>query len=314
MSKDRFDCEIRYTEYAGHASVITCECVEEKVDVVVAVGGDGTINEVARSLTHTDTALGIIPCGSGNGLARHIGIPLDMRKALSVVNNCQIANLDYGIINGHSFFCTCGMGFDAFISQKFAEARKRGLKTYLEKILREGLKYHPETYEISDETGTKKYDAFLIACANASQYGNNAYIAPYATMTDGLLDITIMEPFTVFDIPQICIDLMNHTLDKNPKIKTFRAKAIHISRKRPGVIHFDGDPIESNTDIDVHVEEQGIRIIINPETSDYTAEPNAILSVFSDILNRINNMREDVEHQGRRLRILQRFWFRKLIR
>ncbi len=161
LDKDIFDCQIRLTEYAGHAAEIARECVAENIDVVVAVGGDGTVNEVARSLAHSDTALGIIPCGSGNGLARHLCIPMDIRKAIGIINRCKIEPLDYGIINDMPFFCTCGMGFDAFISLKFAEAGKRGPITYVENVLKEGLKYKPETYEVEDETGAKKYKAFL---------------------------------------------------------------------------------------------------------------------------------------------------------
>ena len=222
IDTERFDYEIRLTEYAGHAAVIAAEARDNHIDIVVAVGGDGTVNEVARSLVHSDTALGIIPCGSGNGLARHLMLPLNVKKAIAVINKCEIHKLDYGVINGHDFFCTCGMGFDAFVSQKFAESGKRGPITYLENILREGLKYKPETYVVEDETGTKRYKAFLISCANASQYGNNAYIAPQASMSDGLLDVVIMEPFDVIDATQVSIDMMNKTLDKNSKIKTFR--------------------------------------------------------------------------------------------
>ena len=210
-----YDYDIVFTEYAGHAADIAKDCASRGIDIVVAVGGDGTINEVARSIVHTNTALGIIPCGSGNGLARHLCIPLDPRKAISLINRACIESLDYGVINDLPFFCTCGMGFDAFISLKFAGAGKRGPLTYIENVLKEGLKYKPETYEgeMEDEKEPKKYNAFLIACANASQYGNNAYIAPKATMTDGLMDVIIMEPFTAFDAPQISTDIINKTLD-----------------------------------------------------------------------------------------------------
>ena len=120
LDKERFDTEIVFTEYAGHAAEIAEARAEAKTDIVVAVGGDGTVNEVARSLVHTESALGIIPCGSGNGLARHLCIPLNPRKAISIINQCQIESFDYGVINDIPFFCTCGMGFDAFISLKFA--------------------------------------------------------------------------------------------------------------------------------------------------------------------------------------------------
>ena len=154
LDKELFEYEIRMTERAGHASEIATEAKNNHVDVVVAVGGDGTVNEVARSLVHSDTALGILPCGSGNGLARHLLLPMNLKKCIEVINQCEIRDLDYGVINDHPFFCTCGMGFDAFVSMKFAESGKRGPITYAENILREGLKYKPETYTLEDETGT----------------------------------------------------------------------------------------------------------------------------------------------------------------
>ena len=312
IDKERFIHEVVFTEYAGHAAIIAKQCATEGVDVVVAVGGDGTINEVARSIVHTRTALGIIPSGSGNGLARHLCIPLDVRKAMGVINNCRIEDLDYGVINDLPFFCTCGMGFDAFISLKFAGAGRRGPITYVENVLKEGLKYKPETYEVEDDTGTKKYEAFLIACANASQYGNNAYIAPKATMTDGLMDVIIMEPFTAFDAPQISIDMFNKTLDKNSKIKTFKAKRIHIHRTTPGAIHYDGDPIMTGTDIDVHIEKHGIKIITNPDVIEDDKQPSPMLNAFSDFFNNINNVREDIEKQGRKIQAINKVLLRKL--
>ena len=312
IDANKFDYEVRFTEYAGHAAVIARECVEKGVDVVVAVGGDGTVNEVARSLVHSQTALGIIPCGSGNGLARHLCIPIDIRKAIRLINQCRIESFDYGVINELPFFCTCGMGFDAFISLKFAEAGKRGPITYVENVLKEGLKYKPETYEVEDETGAKRYNAFLIACANASQYGNNAYIAPQATMKDGLMDVIIMEPFTAFDAPQISIDMFNKTLNKNSKIKAFKAKRIHIHRSEPGAIHYDGDPIMTGCDIDVHIEEKGIKIIANSEVTEDNRQPNSLLNAFSEFFNNINMVREDIEKQGRKIQAINKMLLRKL--
>ncbi len=312
LDANLFSYQIKFTEYAGHAAEIALQCVNEGTDIVVAVGGDGTVNEVARSLVHSDTALGIVPCGSGNGLARHLCLPMDIRKAIEIINHCKIESLDYGVINGMPFFCTCGMGFDAFISLKFASSKKRGPITYVENVLKEGLKYKPEIYEVEDETGTKKYKAFLIACANASQYGNNAYIAPKATMTDGLMDVIVMEPFDVFDAPQISIDIFSKTLDKNSKIKTFRAKRIHIHRNAPGAIHYDGDPIMTGTDIDVHIEERGIKIITNPEITEVNPQPNFFLNAFSDFYNNINNVRKDIEKQGRRIQAISKVFQKKL--
>ena len=312
IDHELFDDQIMLTEYAGHAAEIAKDCATKGIDIVVAIGGDGTVNEVARSLVHTQTALGIIPCGSGNGLARHLCIPLDIKKAIQIINSCKIEAFDYGVINDLPFFCTCGMGFDAFISLKFAEAGKRGPITYVENVLKEGLKYKPETYEVEDETGAKKYKAFLIACANASQYGNNAYIAPGATMKDGEMDVIVMEPFDALDAPQIAADLFMKTLTNNSKIKTFRTKSLHIHRKEPGAIHYDGDPIMTGEDIDVHIEHHGINILTNPEMTEDSGQPNFLLNAFSDLFNNINNVREDIGKTGHRIQVINKVLLRKL--
>ena len=312
LDKDVFDARIVCTEYAGHASELAHQFADEGIDIVVAVGGDGTVNEVARSLVHTSTALGIIPCGSGNGLARHLCLPLDMKKAICIINQCKIEAFDYGIINDLPFFCTCGMGFDAFISLKFAEAGKRGPITYVENVLKEGLTYKPETYEVVDDTGTQRHKAFLIACANASQYGNNAYIAPGASMKDGQMDVIIMEPFDVLDAPQIAADLFMKTLTNNSKIKTFRTNKLHIHRKEPGAIHYDGDPIMTGKDIDVSIEHLGLRIVTNPEATEDSAQPNPVLNAFSDLFNNINNVREDIEKRGHRIQVINKLMLRRL--
>ena len=312
LDKEQFDYKLRLTEYAGHAAEIAKESAAEGIDVVVAIGGDGTVNEVARSLVHTETALGIIPCGSGNGLARHLCLPLDIKSAIQIINACRIDDFDYGVINGLPFFCTCGMGFDAFISLKFAEAGKRGPITYVENVLKEGLNYRPETYEVEDEMGAKRYKAFLIACANASQYGNNAYIAPGATMKDGMMDVIIMEPFDTLEAPQIAADLFMKTLTNNSKIKTFRTKSLRIHRETEGAIHYDGDPIMTSEDIDVHIEHQGINIVTNPEMTEDLSQPNFLLNAFSDFFNNINNVREDIGKTGHRIQVINKVLLRKL--
>lgn len=312
IDKEKFDYEIVVTQYAGHASEIASRAKDEGKDIVVAVGGDGTVNEVARAIVHSGTALGIIPCGSGNGLARHLLLPMNVKKAIEVLNECEIRALDYGIINGYPFFCTCGMGFDAFVSQMFAEAGKRGPITYVENVLREGLKYQPETYILQDENGTIKYKAFLISCANASQYGNNAYIAPQASMSDGLMDVIIMEPFDVFEAPQISIDMFNKTLDKSSKIKTFKCRKLHIHRSKPGAIHYDGDPAMTGEDIDVELVPNGINIVVNPFADRSVRRPNALQSAAAELFNEINVIREDISKQGRHIQVLSKVLQRKL--
>lgn len=270
LDHSRFDSRIVITEYAGHAAELAAEAANRSVDIVVAVGGDGTVNEVARSLVHTQTALAILPCGSGNGLARHLQIPMDITKAIHIINKECIHTLDYGRINGLPFFCTCGMGFDAFLSQKFAEAGKRGFTTYIEKALTDGLRYQPETYTITSvdeggQTSLISQKAFLITCANATQFGNNAMIAPHASMKDGLLDVVVIEPFTPIEAPTVAVQLFNGTLDRNSHVKTFHASQLTINRNSEGPVHCDGDPFTTGQHIEVELVPASFKVVVNPE-------------------------------------------------
>ena len=293
LDQSIYDYSIVKTEYAGHATQIAANAVQEKVDVVVAIGGDGTINEIARSLVHTNTALGIIPCGSGNGLARHLRIPMEPKAAIEVLNRGHELCIDYGKINNIPFFCTCGVGFDAFISLKFADSGKRGLLTYLENTLHESLTYQPETYEIENEEGTMKYKAWLIACGNASQYGNDAYIAPQASLTDGLMDVTIMEPFTVLDVPSLSFQLFNKTIDQNSRVKTMRAKKIKIHRVNDGVMHFDGDPLMAGKELEVEIVPAGLRVIASEKKKEKPENPN-LLQVISNYFSGLHLKGEEM--------------------
>ncbi len=281
--EDKFAVEIKYTKYSGHAAEIAGMAVSAGVDIVVAVGGDGTVNETARALIHTNVALGIVPCGSGNGLARHLYLPMHPDGALQVISECNIHTLDYGLINGNPFFCTAGVGFDAFLSDKFNKSGKRGLMSYIDNALREGLSYEPETYELEilgPESEVHTYKAFLITCANASQYGNDFYIAPHASMSDGLLDVTIMEPFAVFESPQIAFQLVHKTITQNSHIKTFRCKELIIRRTKPGVIHIDGDPRDSEPEVHVTLVPKDIRMVVNVNKQPWQPP---LLKMFTDL-------------------------------
>lgn len=258
---EQYEVEILTTRYAGHAETLAREAADNGYYAVVAVGGDGTVNEVGRGILHTSTALGIIPCGSGNGLARHLHIPLDLPKALQALNTGLVKTIDYGLIGEHPFFCTCGVGFDALVSFRFSTDKKRGMLTYLEKALSEFLKYQPETYDLETENGTVQHKAFLITCCNASQYGNNAFISPNASLHDGLLDITILEPFTAVEIPSLVFQLFNKLILQNSHIRSFQCKELTIHRKHEGVAHFDGDPVMLGADIHVHIVQNGLTVI-----------------------------------------------------
>ena len=293
IDRSIYDYSIVKTEYAGHASQIAAAAVQDKVDIVVAIGGDGTINEIARSLVHTETALGIIPCGSGNGLARHLRIPMEPKAAIDILNQDNRLCIDYGKINNIPFFCTCGVGFDAFVSLKFADSGKRGLLTYLENTLHESLTYQPETYEIENEEGTVRYKAWMIACGNASQYGNNAYIAPQASLTDGLMDVTIMEPFTVLDVPSLSFQLFNKTIDQNSRVKTMRAKKIKIHRQKDGVMHFDGDPLMAGKELEVEIIPSGLYVMASPKKKAKEESEN-LLQVISNYFSGLHLKGEEM--------------------
>lgn len=226
LGKEDYEIKILFTEYAGHATTLAKWGTENKFDIVLAVGGDGTCNEIAKALIHTNTALGIIPTGSGNGLARHLGIPIGVSSALHALKLSKPVMIDYCKANDIPFFCTCGLGFDAEISKKFADSKIRGGATYLAKAVEEYFKYKGESYVIKSEGEEINEEAFIIACGNAAQYGNNAYIAPYASICDGKIDITIIKPFTIFEALPLTLLLFTKGLNFNPNIKQDRKSVV----------------------------------------------------------------------------------------
>jgi len=315
------DYKILQTKRPGHATELARKAAQQGMDVVCAIGGDGTVNEVACGLVHSQTALAIIPSGSGNGLARHLRIPTDPLSAIKIINHGQVHTMDYGLMNNRPFFCTCGVGFDAFISQRFAESGKRGPASYLENILKSSLNYHPETYEVEMVNKLDGKDvhetckAFLISCANASQYGNNAYIAPSASVRDGIMDVTILEPFTAIEAPQIAIQLFNGTLSQNSRIKTFQCQKLTIHRSSAGVAHFDGDPIQTGKTIQVELVPNGL-LCLSPREE---GVPDVEERVQSFITENIRNMYSKTEviiqenlRRSQRIAQLNKDLFRKL--
>lgn len=262
INKDLYDIHVVLTEYAGHAAEIAAAERDKGADVVVAVGGDGTVNEVGRALVDSKTAMAIIPCGSGNGLARHLHIPMDVDKAIEVINGDRVEAIDYGRINELPFFCTCGVGFDAHISMEFAKKGTRGLMTYVKTTISEFFKYKPEKYLLVIDGNEIHCQSFLITVANASQYGNNAYIAPNATLTDGLLDVVIMSPFHLYAAPALAHRMFHKTMEGSSYVSVTRCKHIEIHRERPGSVHFDGEPYSMGKDIDIQIFHQALNVLV----------------------------------------------------
>ncbi len=262
LNRDLYDFEIIHTTHKGHATELAREYAAKRFDAVIAVGGDGTVNEVGCGLIGTNTALGIIPCGSGNGLARHLGIPIDPFKAVKWLDKSIFTDIDYGLIEDQPFFCTCGVGFDAAVSDAFSKARTRGVLTYLESIMKEIATYQNDRYKLSFDNSSELFEAFFITCANAAQWGNNAFIAPTASLQDGLLDVIAAHPFTVVDAPLIAFQLFNRQIDKNPNVSIRRCSRLTITRDSEGPAHYDGEPMNLGKEIHISLVPKGIKVLL----------------------------------------------------
>jgi len=274
ISPDRFEKQLFFTEYRGHAFELASRAVKEKADYVIAVGGDGTVNEVARALVESSTVLGIVPMGSGNGLARDLAIPMDSRKALEVILERKIRTVDYCKANNRIFFCTCGVGFDASVSERFDKRKHRGPFSYTRSVLAEYLLFKPDTYDIVFENEVLSKKAFLVTCANASQYGNNAYIAPHADMNDGMMDIAILSPFSPLDVGHLLVQMFTKQMAKNRKIQYYKSKKLTLKRKKPGIVHIDGEPVFMDKTISLEVFHNGLNVIVpsDPEPPIYSVD------------------------------------------
>ncbi|MDP4210428.1 MAG: YegS/Rv2252/BmrU family lipid kinase [Bacteroidota bacterium] len=262
IDQSRFSVELFYTQCAGHATQLTADLIERNFSRVIAVGGDGTVNEVAKALVGSDVALGIIPCGSGNGLGRFLNIPLKMKDALELQNQGKIFAMDYGVINENPFFCTCGVGFDAHIGNKFASSTKRGFMTYIKQTISAYFTYKPKKYKIKIDGEKSKMRAFLITVANAGQYGNDAYIAPQADIQDGLLDVCILKPFPKRKAFRIGFRLFNRTMDQCEYIRVKTGQTITIKRKKKGEVHLDGEPAIMGKKLKINIVEKGLKVVV----------------------------------------------------
>lgn len=254
--------EIVFTKGRGHASELTAEGIKNGFTDFIAVGGDGTVNEVAKMLINTNFNFGILPLGSGNGLARHNGIPLSTGKAIRLLNNPGIRRIDTCKLNNLPFINVSGVGFDAHIGKLFAESKGRGFATYFRQTIHEFKNYRSKRYTISSNGNVISENAFLISFANSSQYGNNAFIAPHADMTDGMIDVSIMKPFPPFNIIELGFKLFTKQIDKSQYVDTIRTKTLTVEREGPGEIHIDGEPVESGKTLVIEVMPKSLNLIV----------------------------------------------------
>ena len=255
-----FDIDTRLTEARGDATRLAREAGAKRYYGVLACGGDGTVNETARALCDTGIPLGILPAGSGNGLARHIGLLIDPIEALRVIGERHIEDCDYCTANDRPFFCTFGVGFDAAVTHKFSRQRRRGLLMYLKSAIDVFVSFSPERYSLRTDDRVLVDKAFLIACCNASQYGNNAFIAPAASIRDGLMDITVIHKANPLAQALVGVDLMTGYIGKNALIDIIRVSHATISRDKTGVAHIDGEPVDMPETIEVICHPGGLRM------------------------------------------------------
>lgn len=257
-----FDAIFLYTEYAGHATELVRENINKGIVIFVAVGGDGTVNEVASALVQTSAILGIIPRGSGNGLARSLMIPMNTIKAIQCLNSKNVKTIDSGSINDRYFFCTCGSGFDAKIGHKFAQSEKRGFFTYVKTTIREFRKFQPKKFKLNIDGEKIKKKAFLITIANAGQYGNNAYISPKSKLDDGKFDVCIFKPFPVLKAPLLGYRLFARTMDRSKYIETIEAEKIVFRKKKKYKFHIDGEPLSFQGPVKIEMIPKSLNVIV----------------------------------------------------
>lgn len=289
-----WEVEVVYTKGHGDATRLALSAIEKNCDTVLAAGGDGTINETAAALCGTGVVLGILPCGSGNGLARHLGIPVDLREGLRVILENHPVDIDYATVNERKFFCTCGVGFDAAVSAAFALKKTRGKFTYLQSTFETYANYEPEFYTISANGKKLTVKAFLVAVCNASQYGNNAYIAPSASINDGLLDVTIIHAGNALSTALVGVDMMTGMIERNMLIQTFRTDNIVIQRERRGPSHLDGEPLEMDDCLDIRCHHNGLRVFTPTVVHPFKPILTPVTAMFNDFKIAVSNLFQGV--------------------
>lgn len=255
---------IVFSDGVNHARLIAKEAVG-KFDLIVAVGGDGTVNEVASALSKTNTTLGIIPYGSGNGLARFLSIPMDTEKAITLLLTGPTETIDSGTLNGMPFFNMAGMGFDAHISKVFSGGKTRGFFNYIRMSFIEFKKYNSQNYSIYIDGVEYERKVFMLSFANSSQYGNNAHISPNASVQDGLLDVCFIQKFPFWRLPEMGMRMLFKAAEGTKYVNVIRGKHISVKREIPGPVHIDGEPQVTGQDAEIDVVPHSIKVVVGTD-------------------------------------------------
>lgn len=260
LETDNFKPLFKYSEYSGHISEITEQGLNENYKAIIAVGGDGTINEIGRVLVHSNMPMGIIPIGSGNGLARHLKIPLSIKGAVELINKIQIRQMDAIRINDMYSFCVAGIGFDAEVSRMFQNMKARGLFSYIIACLRCFNQSKNQNFIVQTKEKEYQLNGFMMCFANASQFGNNVYIAPGADTSDGIIDLILLKKPSYLQIPLLAFKTLTGTVENHSLYSRIKGKAFEITQEND-FAHLDGEPINLGTKFTVSIEEKVLRVI-----------------------------------------------------
>jgi YegS/Rv2252/BmrU family lipid kinase len=259
LDKKKYQAKVIPTKAAGHATELAYEASEKQVPYIVAMGGDGTVNETAKALIGSKTALGIMPLGSGNGLARELGISMKPHKVIEAINNATVKPIDACYVNDIPFFCTAGVGFDAHCADVFSRLKGRGLLNYVRVGFQEFWAYQP----LACNFGGNDYQVFSITFGNARQFGNNAYIAPIASIDDGFIDCTLLNPLPVWQVPGIITKLFNKTIHESSYAEVYRGAKFKLKGQENLLIHYDGEPLRLDTDeLTISIRQKSLHVMI----------------------------------------------------
>jgi YegS/Rv2252/BmrU family lipid kinase len=262
IDKEKFDYQIINTEYATHAIEITTQAVSNGADIIVAVGGDGSVNEVVNGLKGSNVKLGIIPLGSGNGLARFLKIPFQIKTAIEVLNKGNFTAVDTVNVNDRVFLSIAGIGFDALVAKRFAKYHKRGFWSYFTIATKEYRMYRPKKYQLTLNGETITQRALMIVFANSDQFGYNTSIAPHALINDGLIDVCILKKIPTYKMLFFIQLLFLKQLDKTKYLEIIKTDELWIERKRNKVVNIDGEPVRLTKNLHVKVNHLALNVII----------------------------------------------------
>ncbi len=262
LDATKFEFQLFHSEYAGHMGVLAKEIKNKGFEIIIVVGGDGSINEVFPNLIHSDIIFGIIPRGSGNGLARFLKIPMNPKKAIKLINQLAIQEIDTAEINGHPFISIGGVGFDAYVASLFSGNQKRGFWSYLKITFKSYFSYKEKKYLVSlNGEEEKEIQAMMICFANSNQFGNNVIISPKAKMNDGLIDICVVNKLPFWNFPYSMFLVFTGLVEKSNYYKRYQAKNLQLKSTEKQMVNIDGEPIFMDAEIELKVIPSSIRII-----------------------------------------------------